>query len=52
MQAGRCSKPVGQMSDLERLRGIAAIFKKRIAADIAAGNERAREELRQEWLHW
>ena len=50
MQAGRCSKPVGQMSDLER--GIAAIFKKRIAADIAAGNERAREELRQEWMHW
>ena len=52
MQAGRSFKPVGEMSDLERLRGIAKIFKDRIAADIAAGSERAKEELQQEWLHW
>ena len=52
MHAGRSFKPVGEMSDPERLRGIAKIFKERIAADIAAGSERAKEELQQEWLHW
>ena len=52
MQAGGSSKPVGEMSDLERLRGIAEIFKQSIAADIAAGNERAKDELQQAWLHW
>jgi hypothetical protein len=40
------------MSDLARLRAIAAEFKQRIAADIAGGSERAKEEWKQEWLHW
>ena len=39
-------------SDLERLRRIAAMFKEQIAAEIAMGNERAKEEWKQEWLQW
>jgi hypothetical protein len=52
IRAGRCVKPHAGMSDLERLRGIAAIFKEQIAAEIAMGNEGAKEEWKQEWLHW
>jgi hypothetical protein len=52
IRAGSRSKPASQASDLERLRSIAALFKQEIAADIAGGSERAKEEWKQEWLHW
>jgi hypothetical protein len=52
IRAGSRSKPASQTSDLERLRSIAALFKQEIAADIAGGSERAKEEWKQEWLHW
>ena len=52
LRAGRCTKPASQMTDLDRLRNIAAMFKQEIAADIAGGSERAKEEWKQEWLHW
>jgi hypothetical protein len=52
IRAGRCDRPYPGMSDLARLRGIAAVFKQRIAAEIAGGSERAKEEWKKPWLHW
>ena len=52
IRAGWCDKPHPGMSDLARVRAIAAAFKQRIAAEIAGGSESAKEEWKQEWLHW
>jgi hypothetical protein len=52
IRAPSCTKPVSQRSDLERLREIAAMFKRDIAAEIAAGSESAKEQWKHEWLHW
>ena len=52
IRAGSSDKPVSQRSDLERLREIAVMFKRDIAAEIAAGSEEAKEQWKDEWLHW
>ena len=44
--------PAGEMSDLERLRGMAKIIQESDCRRYRGGGERTKEELQQEWLHW